>query len=61
MVEQLATDPGILTQDQLHFRQNGKGAMSNICQITYRGWNDIKCGWLNFQSLVFSGLIYVED
>ena len=61
MVEQLATDPGVLTQNQLHFRQNGKGAMGDIGQITYRRWNDIKCGWLNLQTLVFSGLIYVED
>ena len=61
MVEQLATDPGVLTQNQLHFRQNGKRAMGDIGQITYRRWNDIKCGWFNLQTLVFSGLIYVED
>jgi hypothetical protein len=61
MVEQLATDPGVLTQNQLHFRQNGKGATGDIGQIAYGRWNDIKCGWLNLQSLVFSGLIYVED
>ena len=61
MVEQLATDPGVLTQNQIHFRQNGKGAIRDIGQIAYGRWNDIKCGWLNLQSLVFSGLIYVED
>lgn len=61
MVEQLATDPGVLTQNQLHFRQNGKGAMRDIGQITYGRWNDINSGWLNLQSLVFSGVIYVED
>jgi hypothetical protein len=35
--------------------------MGDIGQITYRRWNDIKCGWFNLQTLVFSGLIYVED
>lgn len=61
MVEQLGTDPGVLTQNQLHFRQSGKGAMGDICQIAYGRWNDIKCVWLNLQSIEFSGLIYVED
>ena len=61
MVEQLATDPCVLTQNQLHLRQNGEGAMGDICQIAYGRWNDIKCGWLNLQSLVFSRVGYVED
>ena len=61
MVEQLATDPGILTQNQLDFRQNRKGATGDIAQIAYGRWNDIKCRWLNLQTIVFSGLVYVED
>jgi hypothetical protein len=35
--------------------------MGDICQIAYGRWNDIKCVWLNLQSIEFSGLIYVED
>ena len=61
MAEQLATDSGVLTQNQSHFRQNGKGAMRDIGQIAYGRWNDINCRWFNLQYLVFSGLIYVED
>ena len=61
MVEQLATDPGVLTQNKIHFRQNGKGTIRDIGQIAYGRWNDIKCRWLNLQTIVFSGLVYVED